>query len=181
ADALAVEATDDERSALLEPEDRGRAGAEDARALLRDRFEDALRLGLRGDERRYPPERSLLLREPADLGELRLEVPLDRLELGRRELVLRDVEAARDEVRGRAVGVDHRLVRPGDEPPVAASRHPVPDLRARPRRLPDAGEDLGERLPLLGRDDEVARVTADHLRRGVARRALARTVQRDDP
>jgi hypothetical protein len=73
------------------------------------------------------------------------------------------------------------LFDPRDQAPAAGLRPPVADLRARRAGLPDVGQELGERVPLLVRDHEVARVTAEHLLARVPGGALARVVEEHDP
>src|SRR5262249_3830333 len=177
-DVVAPDPADDRRRVVaLVAEDGGRADFQHAGRLLGDGHEDALRACLRRDQRRDPPQRPLLLRKPADLRELRPEVTLERSFVGD---ACREVDPARDEVRRLAVVVEHRLVRPGDQVAATVLRGPVADLRAREARLPDVDEDFPERIGLLARNDEVARVAADDLVAAEPGRALAGVVEEDD-
>jgi hypothetical protein len=54
---------DDGRAVRLEAPDGGAVGFEQAGDLVADRGEEVARFGTRGDERRYAPQRRLLLRE----------------------------------------------------------------------------------------------------------------------
>ena len=180
-DAVAVVAADDRRRAVaLVAHDRGRVDLQHARALLRDRREHPLGAGLRGDERRHPPQRALLVaraRRPRPASPPgRPAAPLVRRAGARSVRSMPVVTSGR-----RAVVARHRPVRPRDQPPAAVLRPPVPDLRARRAGPPDVGEELAERLALLGRDHEVARVAAEHLVAREPGRALARVVEQHDP
>ena len=101
--------------------------------------------------------------------------------LALRGLAVGQVDPGGDE-RGRlAVVADHRAVRPGDQAPAAVLGAPVADLRARRPGPPDVGEEVPERLALLLRDHELARVATEHLFAPEPRRALARIVEQQDP
>jgi hypothetical protein len=151
---------------------------EHPRALLRDGREDLLRARLRRDERGDAAERPLLLREPADLRELRLDIA------GECALVapgpVGEIEPRRDEIAAFAVLPDDELVRPRDETPAAFLRQPVADLRAREARFPDVREHVAEGLGLLGWDHPVAGILAKDLVAREAGRALAALVEEQD-
>src|SRR6266566_3290642 len=157
-------AADDRRGVVtLEAKNGGCVDLEHARTLLRHRREYALRTCLGGDERRNAPECALLLREAADLSELRFRVAFERTVVcGRRALT--QVDARRDEQRrASSVLARHEPVRPGDQLALSVLRHPVTDLRAGQPGAPDVSEHLAECLRFFGRNDEVASVAADHL------------------
>ena len=161
--------------------DRGGARDRELPRLDRDGVEDERRVGLAGDERRDAPERRLLGGKHLDLGEAILELAVERLYLGRRTVALGQVETDGEQAGDVAVLIDDRPVRPGDLPPLAILREPVPDLRARDGDVGEALEEHPERRTLVGRDHDVAGVAADHLRRGEPRRALAGVVERENP
>ncbi len=181
-DVVAVVAADDRRRLVpLVAHDRRRVDLQDPRALLRYRREHALRAHLRGDERGHAAQRALLGGEPRHLGELRVRIALQRPVLhllGRR--AIGQVDAGRDQRGGHAVGAGHRPVGPRDQPPPARLGQPVPDLRARRAGIPDVGEEVAERVALLRRDHDVARVPPEHLVAPEPGRALARVVEEDD-
>jgi hypothetical protein len=102
------------------------------------------------------------------------------VQLLRRRFALRDVETARDEVQRAAVVADHRLVRPRDQAASPVARQPMTDLRARLSGRPHVREHFAESAGLLGRDDELTCVRADHLLAGEAGRALAGVVEHED-
>jgi hypothetical protein len=56
----------------------------------------------------------------------------------------------------------------------------VTDLRARRAGVEDEREEVAEGVALLGRDHEVARVLAEHLRARVARRPFTGVVEQPD-
>jgi hypothetical protein len=182
-DAVAVVAPHDRRGpVVLVAHDDRRVDVEDERALLRHRHEHLLRRRLGRDERRDPPQGPLLPREADHLLELVVGVR------GQRALAalvaggaVRQIDPGGDEGDLDTVGVEHRLVRPGDETAAAVLRHPVADLRARGRRRPHVLQELAVGLALLGRDDDVARVAPDDLLAREARRALAGLVEEQDP
>ena len=164
-DVVAVVAADDRR-ACRRPRSARRRGVDlqHARALLGHRREHPLGADLRGDERGHAPQRALLGREPADLGELGLGSPSSARSSSSRAGArsVRSMPVVTSET-GVAAGAGHRLVRPRDQAPAAVLGLPVADLRARRARLPDVREELAERLALLRRDHEVARVATEHL------------------
>ena len=182
-DAVAVVAAEHRRGPVaLVAHDRRGVDLQHAGAALGDRGEHALRADLRGDQRRHPPQRALLRRQAADLGELLAGVGGERaLDAAARALAVGEVDARRHQ-RGRSpVGAGHRVVGPRDQPQPALLGPPVADLRARRAGPPDEGQELAERLALLVRDHEVASVAADDLLAPVARRPLAGLVEEQDP
>ena len=78
----AMAADDGRRVVALVAKHRGRVHLEHTRSLLRHGREHTLGTCLGRDERRDTPERTLLLREPPDLGELRLRVAFERALVG---------------------------------------------------------------------------------------------------
>ena len=177
-DPVAVEARDHGGGvvAFVAPDGR-RVHLEHARALRRHGHEHALRARLRGDERRHAPKRTLLLGQPAHFDELRPRVVGEPALAGL--LPRGQVDAARDEVRRCVRGRGHEPVRPCDQAEAAVLRPPVADLRARVAAAPDVCEHFAERIALLGRDQRVGEVAADHLVAREARRALAGVVEEE--
>jgi hypothetical protein len=120
----------------------------------------------------------VLLREPADLGELRPQIALEGSIVGDARS---EVNAAGNEVERHAGVVEHRPVRPGDQAPATVLRRPVTHLRAGKARLPDLAQDLAECARFLRRNHVISRITADDLLTTESRRALAGVVEEDDP
>ena len=173
--------TSDDRCSVVAfvAKDRRRAHLEDARRFLRDGHEDALRARLGGDEGGDAAQRALFLGELADLGKLRLWIPLEGavLEVAR---AVGQIDAGGHQVERLAVMAWHQSVRPGDQPAATFLRHPVADLRAREPRRPDICEHCAECIGLLGRDDEIAGVAAEHLVARKPRRTYARIVEEEN-
>ena len=127
-DVLAIVPADDRRGVVaLVAEHRRRADPEHARSLLRDGGEHALRRRFGRNERGDAPQGPLLLGQPPDLRELRLDVTLERpLQ------VLGHVDAGRDEVAApsSAPGIslfDHAIRR---RPPSFVSQFPTCGLES---------------------------------------------------
>src|SRR5437773_1707691 len=74
-----------------------------------------------------------------------------------------------------------RSKRPTTTAPSPSKRKTAAEPVPRTRALPHARKHVAERLDLLRRDDELARIAADDLVRGEAGRSLARLVEGQDP